>query len=115
MQSNFRFQLAKLLFIISAGIVLIIGLSYRVGYQALITRTLIGSAIFTTIGFILGMIIDKEKNKITMQKQKKKLQKQIKQDYEKVKDENDEDFEEMDVDQLTRLVIDSMDEDNDDE
>ena len=113
MNSNFKFKLARLLFMISAGLVLIVGLAFQVAIEALLIRTLVGATIFTTISYVLGMIIDKENKKIVMANQKKKLQKKIIEDYEKAKEEGDQEFEEMDVDQLTRIVIDSMDEDDD--
>lgn len=111
MLNNFRSELAKILFITSTGLVLLVGFIFRVPLEIILIRVLIGGTIFTSIGFLLGMVLDKEQEKVEITEQKKRLKAQLQDRYKDAlaeKTSSEEGFEPLDMENLTKIVVDSL-------
>lgn len=111
MYTNFRTELAKLFFIVATGVVLVSGLAAHVVISALIFKVIIGGVIFAIVGFLLGQIIDQKKDVQLVELQKQKIKARIKANYDQASKNGDnmgEQFAAMEVDKLTKIIVESM-------
>ncbi|AZR73856.1 hypothetical protein BBF96_10935 [Anoxybacter fermentans] len=111
MKGNFRQELAKLFMIVACGLVLVMGLFVKVSIEVLVIRIFVGGGIFAVIGYLLGIVIDQEQERLLIEEQKKKLKARMKANYKKArnsKTRDEGDFEPLDLDKLTKIVVDSL-------
>lgn len=111
MKRKFRIELAKIFSIIAGSLVGVIGLFFNIPIETLLLRILIAGIIFLITGYLLGIYMDKEQEKLEIKSEKEKIKAQLRHNYQNIveKDQNVEsDFEPLDVEKITKIVVDSL-------
>lgn len=115
MIANFKTELAKLLALIAVILVVIGGLAAKLPLQTLFIRLVIGGGIFAGLGFLLGSVIDQQRQMLLIKSEKQKYKAKARANYDKAVNEmaakNDAGFAPLEVDKLTRIIVDTIHED----
>ena len=82
MLENFRLQFAKIFAIVAISLVIIIGLASKIAFQLILIRAIIGGGLFSLIGYLLGLILDKEQEKAQMKPEQELIKTQLKHPYQ---------------------------------
>lgn len=114
MLENFRLQFAKIFAIVAISLVIIIGLASKIAFQLILIRAIIGGGLFSLIGYLLGLILDKEQEKAQMKPEQELIKTQLKHPYQNVIGStakvSNQDFTPLDTENLAKIVVDSLDE-----
>lgn len=114
MLENFRVHLAKVLAIIAVSLVIVIGLTSQIALKVILIRTVIGGGLFALIGYLFGLILDKEQEKAGFSQDQKQMITQLKTDYPASSDRkasfSDQDFRPLQAENLAKIVVDSLEE-----
>ncbi|MCK4257459.1 MAG: hypothetical protein KAX49_00680 [Halanaerobiales bacterium] len=112
MNNLFCKELAKLFFIISGILILVLGFLSKVSLEVIGVRIFIGGGISTILGYLFGMVIDKENEKQLVNAEKEKYKWKMKERYEtskkKMEEQEQGEFVPMEVENLAKIVVDSL-------
>ncbi len=113
MMNRFCRELAKLFFAVSAIFILVIGLLSQVPLKTVLIRLLFGGGISAILGYLFGMVIDRQNQKQLIEREKQKYKIKMKDRYQESqkkieKEQSLGEFAPMEVEQLAKIVVDSL-------
>lgn len=111
---DFRIELARLLSIVAGVLVAGFSLAARVTLQALFFRVAVGVCIFGVIGYLLGNIIEQQREIIRMEQEKERLRTKVKENIEQAVEKKEingpEEFTPLDIQNLSKIIVGTMNE-----
>lgn len=114
MITDFRIELARLLSIVAGVMVAGFSLMAHVTLQALFFRVVIGASIFAVIGYLLGNIIEQQREIVRMEQEKERLKSKVKENIEQAVEKKEingpEEFTPLDIQNLSKIIVDTMNE-----